>query len=229
MRSEIPLWTLRGIGLALGVVLVYALLQLGIAAARVFLLVFIAVLLASALEPMLGWLRHRVSVLSRAGTILVVYLTFIVTVVGLAFVVVPAAVGQAQRILADLPPFFAEVRAWADTVRPASIATSLTTLIDSVAVPNDSFLISLKPSSPRQRLMLAKGSAINEPSLAGNVINVTLAACDPSVTANSAFRNPRVGTDFHDGGTVNFGTSSDCGPLTFAESAADGGGESMGG
>ena len=133
MRSEIPLWTLRGIGLALGVVLVYALLQLGIAAARVFLLVFIAVLLASALEPMLGWLRHRVSVLSRAGTILVVYLTFIVTVVGLAFVVVPAAVGQAQRILADLPPFFAEVRAWADTVRPASIATSLTTLIDSVA------------------------------------------------------------------------------------------------
>jgi len=79
MRSEIPLWTLRGIGLALGVVLVYALLQLGIAAARVFLLVFIAVLLASALEPMLGWLRHRVSVLSRAGTILVVYLTFIVT------------------------------------------------------------------------------------------------------------------------------------------------------
>jgi predicted PurR-regulated permease PerM len=96
MRSEIPLWTLRGIGLALGVVLVYALLQLGIAAARVFLLVFIAVLLASALEPMLGWLRHRVSVLSRAGTILVVYLTFIVTVVGLAFVVVPAAVGQAS-------------------------------------------------------------------------------------------------------------------------------------
>jgi len=133
MRSEIPLWTLRGIGLALGVVLVYALLQLGIAAARVFLLVFIAVLLASALEPMLGWLRHRVSVLSRAGTILVVYLTFIVTVVGLAFVVVPAAVGQAERILADLPPFFAEVRAWADTARPAALATSLTALIDSVS------------------------------------------------------------------------------------------------
>ena len=100
MRAEIPLWTLRGIGLALGVVLVYALLQLGIAAARVFLLVFIAVLLASALEPMLGWLRQRLPVVGRAGTILVVYLTFFVTVVGLAFVVVPAAVGQAQRILA---------------------------------------------------------------------------------------------------------------------------------
>ena len=133
MRSEIPLWTLRGMGLALGVVLVYALLQLGIAASRVFLLVFIAVLLASALEPILGKLRQRLPVVGRAGTILVVYLTFFVTVVGLAFVVVPAAVGQAQRILADLPPFFAEVRAWADTVRPAALATSLTALIDSVS------------------------------------------------------------------------------------------------
>jgi predicted PurR-regulated permease PerM len=133
LRSEIPLWTLRGIGLALGVVLIYALLQLSIAASRVFLLVFIAVLLASALEPILGKLRQRLPVVGRAGTILVVYLTFFVTVVGLAFVVVPAAVGQAQRILADLPPFFAEVRAWADTVRPAALATSLTALIDSVS------------------------------------------------------------------------------------------------
>jgi len=156
MRSEIPLWTLRGIGLALGVVLVYALLQLGIAAARVFLLVFIAVLLASALEPMLGWLRHRVSVLSRAGTILVVYLTFIVTVVGLAFVVVPAAVGQAQRILADLPPFFAEVRAWADTVRPASIATSLTTLIDSVAA------VLKPPDAPDPDTVVEVGTTVAE-------------------------------------------------------------------
>lgn len=133
MRSEIPLWTLRGIGLALGVVLVLVLVQIGIAAARVFLLVFIAVLLASALEPALGWLRDRVSVLSRAGSIIVVYLGFFVTVVGIAFVVVPAAVGQAQHILADLPPFFAETRAWAENVRPAALATSLTALIDSVA------------------------------------------------------------------------------------------------
>ena len=133
MRSEIPLWTLRGIGLAIGVIVVFALVQIGIAAARVFLLIFIAVLLASALEPMLGWLRAHVSVLSRAGTIIVVYLGFFVTVVGLAFVVVPAAIGQAQSILADLPPFFAEVRAWAENVRPGALATSLTALIDSVA------------------------------------------------------------------------------------------------
>ena len=82
MRSELPLWAIRGMGLALGVALVYALVLVGIAAARVFLLVFIAILLASALEPILGWLRERLPVVGRAGTILVVYLTFFVTVVG---------------------------------------------------------------------------------------------------------------------------------------------------
>ena len=133
MRSEIPLWATRGIGLALGVILVYALVLVGIAAARVFLLVFIAVLLASALEPMLGWLRERLPIVGRAGTILVVYLTFFVTVVGLAFIVVPAAIGQAERILADLPPFFAQARASVEHVRPAALATSLTALIDSVS------------------------------------------------------------------------------------------------
>ena len=133
MRSEIPLWTLRGIGLALGFLLVYALVQIGIAAAGVLLLVFVAVLLAAGLEPMLGWLRARLPIVGRAGTIIVVYLTFFVTVVGLAFVVLPAAIGQAERIVADLPPVFAEARAWAETVRPAALATSLTALIDSVS------------------------------------------------------------------------------------------------
>ncbi|HEU5203569.1 MAG TPA: AI-2E family transporter [Candidatus Limnocylindrales bacterium] len=133
MRSEIPLWTLRGMGLALGFLLVYTLVQIGIAAAGVLLLVFVAVLLAAGLEPMLGWLRARLPIVGRAGTIIVVYVTFFVTVVGLAFVVVPAAIGQAERIIADLPPVFAEARAWAENVRPAALATSLTALIDSVA------------------------------------------------------------------------------------------------
>ena len=133
MRAEIPLWTLRGIGLALGVLVVYALVQIGIASARVILLVFVAVLLASALEPMLGWLRARLPVLSRAGTIIIVYVGFFLTVIAIAFVLVPAAIGQAERILADLPPFFAQARAWAEDIRPAALSTSLTALIDSVA------------------------------------------------------------------------------------------------
>ena len=107
--------------------------MVGIAAAGVFLLVFIAVLLASALEPMLGWLRERLPVVGRAGTIIVVYLAFFVTVVGLAFVVVPAAIGQAERILADLPPFFARPARRPKTSGRRRSSTSLTALINSVA------------------------------------------------------------------------------------------------
>ena len=156
MRSEIPLWAIRGMGLALGAAFIYAVLLVGIAAARVFLLVFIAVLLASALEPMLGWLRERLPIVGRAGTILVVYLTFFVTVVGLAFVVVPAAIGQAERILADLPPFFDQARASAENVRPAALATSLTALIDSVSA-------ALRPpDAPDANVVVEVGTTVAE-------------------------------------------------------------------
>ncbi len=133
MRSQIAPWTVRGIGLAIGALLVFGLLQLGIAAGGVLLLVFVAILLAAALEPIVGWLRDRLPVVGRAGTILIVYLAFFVIVLGLAFVVVPASIGQAERMIGELPRFLAEVRAWAETVRPAALATSLTALIDSVA------------------------------------------------------------------------------------------------
>jgi predicted PurR-regulated permease PerM len=132
MRSEIAPWTIRGLGLALGVAIVYALIQLGLAAGNVLLLVFIAVLLAAALEPIVGWLRERLP-LGRAGTILVVYATFFVAVLGLAFIVVPAAISQGARILADLPPFFDELEASAENLRPAALANSITALIDSIS------------------------------------------------------------------------------------------------
>ena len=82
--------SIRGMGLALGVLVVVGLVQLGIAAGNVLLLLFLSILLASALEPMIGWLRERLP-LGRVGTILVVYLAFFVVMVGLAFIVVPAA------------------------------------------------------------------------------------------------------------------------------------------
>jgi predicted PurR-regulated permease PerM len=109
MRSDITPWTIRGMGLALGAITVYALVQLGIAAGGVLLLLFIAVLLAAALEPIVGWLRDRLGI-GRGWTILVVYLVFFVAVLGLAFIVVPAAIGQAQQIIAELPAFFDAAR-----------------------------------------------------------------------------------------------------------------------
>ena len=62
MRSDITPWTIRGMGLALGAAIVFGLVQLGIAAGGVLLLVFIAILLASALEPFVGWVRARVPI-----------------------------------------------------------------------------------------------------------------------------------------------------------------------
>ena len=132
MRSDITDWLIRGMGLALGALIVYGLVQVGIAASNVLLLLFVSVLLASALEPMIGWLRTRLP-LSRVGTILVVYLAFFVVMVGMAFIVLPAAVNQGQRIVASLPPFFEQVRLWAGDLRPVALSTSITALVDSVS------------------------------------------------------------------------------------------------
>jgi predicted PurR-regulated permease PerM len=132
MRSELPRWTVRGAGLTVGILLVYGLVQLGIAAGGILLLLFIAVLLASALEPMIGWIREHLP-LGRGATILVVYAGFFVGVLTVSLIVVPGALRQAGDLLADLPPFFAEARAWAETLRPSALSGSVTALIDAVA------------------------------------------------------------------------------------------------
>ena len=131
MRSDISDWMIRGMGLALGALLIYGLVQLGIGARNVLLLLFVSILLASALEPMVGWLRQRLPI-GRVGTILVVYLTFFVVMLGLAFIVLPAAVNQGQRILASLPDTIDQVREWASHLRPVALSNSITALVDSV-------------------------------------------------------------------------------------------------
>ena len=131
MRSDISDWMIRGMGFALGALLIYGLVQLGIGARNVLLLLFVSVLLASALEPMVGWLRQRLPI-GRVGTILVVYLTFFVVMLGLAFIVLPAAFNQGQRILASLPDTIDQVREWASHLRPVALSNSITALVDSV-------------------------------------------------------------------------------------------------
>jgi predicted PurR-regulated permease PerM len=142
-------------GLALGAFVVYGLVLLGVAAGGVLLLVFVAVLLAAALAPIVGWLRERLR-FGRGATILVVYASFFVAVLGLAFVVVPAATGQAQQLLADLPPFIAEVRASAENLRPAALATSVTALLDSVASTFGT------PPAPEPEAVVKVGTAVAE-------------------------------------------------------------------
>lgn len=158
MRSDLTVWMMRGIGLAVGVLIVIAIVQVGIAAGRVLLLIFVGVLLASALGPIVGWLRARLP-LGRVGAIVVVYLSFFLVMLAMAFIVVPAAVNQAGRIAAQLPPFFDEVRTWAANLRPVALSTSITALLDSV----ESIFAPAPP--PASEEVVEVGAAVAEAAL----------------------------------------------------------------
>jgi predicted PurR-regulated permease PerM len=132
MRGEVFLWLTRGIGLALGVVFVAATLFVSLRASNVLLLVFLAILLASALEPFVGWVRAHLP-LGRGATILVVYALFLLGVAFLVFLLVPAAVTQAEELSKSLPPFLQNLRGQVAELRPPALASSLTALVDAAA------------------------------------------------------------------------------------------------
>lgn len=125
-------WIARGAGLAIGVILVLAVLGVAWAAGSVVLLVFLAVILASGLQPVISWLRSHLPI-GRGATILLVYGAFLLVVIGMAVVIVPASIGQFERTIASLPPFFEDAKAWASELRPAALATGITSLIDAAA------------------------------------------------------------------------------------------------
>ena len=146
-------------GLAIGVAIVVGLIALAVAAGGVLVLVFIAILLASALEPVIGVLRDRLPI-GRGATILVVYLTFFVTVVGLAFIVVPAAISQGQDIVTGLPATLDSIRSWSKTVEPAILGQSITRLADSAAK------IFASPPAPNPDQVVEVGTAAAEAAIA---------------------------------------------------------------
>jgi predicted PurR-regulated permease PerM len=160
MRSDITSWILRGMGLAVGALVVVGLVQLGFAAGHVLLLLFVSILLASALEPMAGWLREHLP-LSRVGTILVVYFAFLIVIVGMAFIVVLAAINQGQKIVASLPPVVEDVKVWAATLRPVALSTSITALVDSAAET----IVPPPAAPPSPTTVVRVGTAVAEAAL----------------------------------------------------------------
>lgn len=155
MRQDLTPWTIRGMGLAVGVAVVVALVGLAIAAGGVLVLLFVAILLASALEPIVGLIRDRLP-LGRGATILVVYATFFVTVIELAFIVVPAAVAQGQEIVTGLPAVLDSVRSWAATLEPAILGDSITRLADSAEQ------VFAAPAAPDPNQVVEVGTAAAE-------------------------------------------------------------------
>jgi len=134
MRSETISWAVRGAGLAVGVGTVVLLAFLAGAARDILLLVFLAVLLGSALEPPVGQIRARTG-LGRGLSILIVYATFLVAVVGVAVFLVPAALVQLGGALDRLPEFLDRVRAWSSNLRPEALSDGVGALIDAVEAP----------------------------------------------------------------------------------------------
>lgn len=123
---------LRGAGFAVGIGIVVAIAFVGLRAISVLLLVFVAIILASGLQPLIAWLRGHLSI-GRGLSILVVYGAFLAIVVGMALVVLPAAIAQLERTMSSLPPFFERAREWAATIRPNGLGRSITSLIDAAS------------------------------------------------------------------------------------------------
>lgn len=131
-RSGASVWASRGSAVALGALAVLGLAWIAIQATNVLILAFVAILLAAGLEPVIERLRARIPV-GRGSSILLTYGTFLVTIVALAFFVVPAAIDQLHQASSDLPALLERARLWAKTIQPQVVSTSLTSLVDAAS------------------------------------------------------------------------------------------------
>jgi predicted PurR-regulated permease PerM len=134
MRTETVSWVARGVGLAIGVGLVLVVAGLVSAARDVVLLVFIAILLGAALEPVVGFLRARLR-FRRGLAILGVYAAFIAVVVLIFVFIVPAAMVQLGAAIGRLPEFLDRVRGWADSLQPEPLREGVVSLLDAAKEP----------------------------------------------------------------------------------------------
>ena len=131
MRSEAFRWFVRGVGLAFGVALAVGVVYVLLTSAGVLVLVFVALLLAAGLEPLIDRVRMRTP-LGRGATLLVVYALFFAAVVALLLLVVPSAITQFNDLGPRLAPLLDDAREWARTVEPNALSSGLIGLINTV-------------------------------------------------------------------------------------------------
>jgi putative heme transporter len=121
-------WIARGAAVALGVAIVVGVLAFVWAAGTIVVLMFVAVILGAALQPVVGWLRDRLH-MRRGAAILLVYGMFLATVAALAFVIVPIAIEQWGDIMAALPAFLDQAREWAATLQSSVLSQAITSVV----------------------------------------------------------------------------------------------------
>lgn len=144
MRSEIWRWTARGAGFGMGLAMVATIGWALLRGTNVVLLIVVAILLATGLEPAVGWIRTRTG-LGRAPTILLVFAGFFLLVALLILLIVPSAVAQLSELSDRLPKILSDLKDWAATLQPAvlgeaiaRLAETLRTALTSPGKPPDS-------------------------------------------------------------------------------------------
>ena len=130
MRGELWRWVARGTGLAVGVLSVLAVALVLQASTGVVVLVLISILLAAALDPIVDWVRRR-SRLSRAGTVMGVYVIFTILVALLLLLVVPAAIDELTELSERAPALLADIRSSVQGLEPEALRTALTRMVEA--------------------------------------------------------------------------------------------------
>lgn len=157
MRGQAFLWFVRGVGLAFGVALTLAVLYGVVLSARVLVLVFIALLLASGVEPLIDRVRTN-SPLGRGATLLLVYAAFFAAVIVIALLIVPSAANQFGDLGARITPLLSDARAWAQGVEPRVLSVSLVGLVDTIG----RILVPTGTSAPGTDQLIALGLTFAE-------------------------------------------------------------------
>jgi predicted PurR-regulated permease PerM len=131
MDDGIGRWTRRGIGFALGVLIVVALVAALVETSKLVALVFMAILFASALAPIVDRLRARAPFGRTAATGLL-FLAAGAVVVFLGVVLVSTALAQVNEIGDRVPSMIVSARATVADVRPAPVGAAIGALLDAL-------------------------------------------------------------------------------------------------
>jgi predicted PurR-regulated permease PerM len=154
-RSEVAHAFARGVGFVGGGLVIFAIATELVAASRILLLVFIALLLASGLEPLIGRLRGALPI-PRGGAILLVYGAFFLALVGIGLVVVPGMVNEVGQLTAALPGALEHARTFVRESLPGVLSQSASAVIDGVEQ-------ALRPGTgPESGTVVAAGLAIGD-------------------------------------------------------------------
>jgi predicted PurR-regulated permease PerM len=128
------------VGLAGGAMFAYGIVSGFLIASSVVLLLFFAILLASALHPLVSSLRSRLPV-ARGGALLLVFITFFAIVLLMGLLVVPGAITQAGELADELPAALQRAKDSIRDLQPEALRASLGAIIDAATTE-------LKPGPP---------------------------------------------------------------------------------